>query len=149
MAVSLLSHPQVQHRMTKKTKATSRVGGFPKQLPGLLPRQLLAKLSVPRRRLLPKGACKQASATRVGAGENEGPDNLKMPPLTATSPIVYRGCKVYTSEKARAWRVVPYPGVSVYDRKIKWGSSPAKAWEALKQYCQAPFLPDSRKSDIR
>ena len=73
---------------------------------------------------------------------------LPQPPLQQTAPIDYKGCRIYTTVKTKAWRVVPYPGRSVYDKAFYWGDAPNVSWSNLMSYCDNPVLPESRRADI-
>ena len=42
------------------------------------------------------------------------------PSLKAEFPLVYKTCKVYHSISAKAFRILPKPGESLYDRCISY-----------------------------
>ena len=84
-------------------------------------------------------------AGSLGAGSSGWPPR---PPLEKTAPVVYKGCKVYTTVKTRTWRVVPYPGRSVYDKAFSWGSNLDASWANVMRFCDSPVLPESRRTDI-
>ena len=75
-------------------------------------------------------------------------DPPAMPPLQPCAPIDYRGCRIYTAVKQSSWRVMPHPGVSVYDRIIPYTAKPEEAWRRVIDYCKNPVLPPSRRLRI-
>ena len=97
-------------------------------------------------------ACSDRSSAVAGPGARVVDDCIAcrpaMPPLAPMKAIVYRGCKIYASMARKVWRVYPYPGLTVYDKKISWAGDSEKAWATVLDYCEAPTLPDSRKADV-
>ena len=71
-----------------------------------------------------------------------------MMPTEKASPIVYRGCKIYSSPARRAWRVYPFPVDSVYDKAFYWSAGAEAQWQRLLAYCENPTLPKSRMKDV-
>ena len=71
-----------------------------------------------------------------------------MMPKDKVEPIVYRGCKIYSSVARQAWRVYPYPMEPVYDKRFGWSTGPAPQWQKVMAYCESPALPDCRKKDL-
>ena len=53
----------------------------------------------------------------------------------AAQPIVYRGCKIYTSVQSKCWRVLPI-GTRI-DKKFKWDDKPASTWKLLLAHCES------------
>ena len=73
------------------------------------------------------------------------------PPMMATgaaAAIVYKGCKIYSSVKMKAWRVYPFPNETVYDKRFRWSCDPISQWEKVLKYCESPTLPETRKKEI-
>ena len=73
------------------------------------------------------------------------------PPTMATgaaAAIVYKGCKIYSSVKMKAWRVYPFPSETVYDKRFRWSCDPISQWEKVLKYCESPTLPETRKKEI-
>ena len=75
-------------------------------------------------------------------------DRPPMMPTEKAVPMVYRGCKIYSSVARRAWRVYPFPAESRYDKKCSWSGDHESQWQKLLSYCENPTLPESRKKDI-
>ena len=71
-----------------------------------------------------------------------------MMPTEVAAPMTYRGCKIYSSVKRRAWRVYPFPVDSVYDKPFYWKAGAETQWQKLLSYCESPTLPESRKKDV-
>ena len=61
------------------------------------------------------------------------------PPFGTKCPVHFNGCKVYRD--ASAYRVMPAPRESKYDRKFVFGDSEKNAWKAVMAYCKKPFIP--------
>ena len=59
-----------------------------------------------------------------------------MPALKKVDPIYYRGCRIYSSEKNRPWRVVAASNPR-YDKKFNWakGEEGKVAWKAVLKWC--------------
>jgi hypothetical protein len=64
---------------------------------------------------------------------------------------MYRGCKIYDSVQDGAFRVVPKPGESKYDRRFPYGKklSKADAWKEVVKYCEKPFIPKSSPNYVK
>jgi hypothetical protein len=56
------------------------------------------------------------------------------PALKAAGPLVYRACKIYTSEPARLLRMLPI-GERV-DKKSQWGVDGKLAWAGVIHHCE-------------
>ena len=62
---------------------------------------------------------------------------------------MYNGCKVY--ESPSAFRVLPKPGESKYDRSIHFGAKKTKevAWKEVLTYCENPVIPKSSSNYVK
>ena len=76
-----------------------------------------------------------------GKGMKCTEDRPRLPALSKQSFIAYKGCKIYTAVAASAWRVLPKPGESLYDKKFPWGDKPKLQWDKLLEYCDNPKIP--------
>ena len=61
------------------------------------------------------------------------------PNYGTTCPCFYNGCKIY--EGRDAYRIMPKPGLSKYDKRIPFNSDQEAAWSKAMDYCQNPIIP--------
>ena len=90
----------------------------------------------------PSAAASSIVAAVSGAGRPPAPSPVAMAPMS------YKNTKIYTDVKNKLWRVYPFPGRPVYERKFRWKGSPAVAWQKLLDFCDNPSVNDRRKCDI-
>ncbi len=76
-----------------------------------------------------KASCNKSSVIKT---------STKKPPMpkvgVATEPIIYKGCRVYTSVANQKWRVLP-KGARV-DKAFSWKHDPKGAWAAVLAECE-------------
>ena len=72
------------------------------------------------------------------------------PPSGATFPLIHRGCKVYHAVTDRSWRVMPRPGLSLYDKRFGYTTTTKqKVWAAVLVYCKNPSIPSSSTNYVK
>ena len=63
-------------------------------------------------------------------------------------PCVYNGCKIYAG--SGRFRVVPFPGLSVYDRTFMFNDkNKSKVWGNVIDYCKKPSIPKSSANYVK
>ena len=63
------------------------------------------------------------------------------PKLTDTFPILWKGCKVYSG--TGKFRVLPKPGISLYDKSFAHGGDKELAFKKALEFCDNPIIPSS------
>ena len=71
------------------------------------------------------------------------------PKFGVAFPLVYNGCKVYRS--TTRFRVVPFPGKSVYDKPFvfKSGVEERAQFASMIEYCKKPSIPSTSANKIK
>lgn len=64
----------------------------------------------------------------------------RRPKLTDTFPVLWNGCKIYSG--AGKFRVLPKPGVSLYDKSFAHGSDKELAFKKALDFCDKPIIPN-------
>ena len=91
----------------------------------------------------PKAAAKATAAPKaIVKGRSSDAKRPAMPELSKQPAVMHKGCKIYTCVSDRKWRVLPKPGVSLYDKAFKWGEDPMRSWRQVLDYCENPVLPE-------
>ena len=69
------------------------------------------------------------------------------PPCGTSLPCIYNGCKIYGS--ASRFRIVPFPGKSVYDYAVPFKHGKQKdAWKKVIEFCKKPKIPEGSVNAI-
>ena len=73
----------------------------------------------------------------------------KPPKYGVELPCFYNGCKIYGA--LSSFRVVPFPGKSVYDRQFffKDNKGALAQWDLLIKYCKKPVIPSTSANAIK
>ena len=100
-----------------------------------------------------KDAKPKAGASKKGGGKkSETLEYTKRPLETTSFPFVYRGCKVYYSPSRESFRVMPRPGISVFDKPFSYKGSKtdkSKAFQAMLAYCEKPVIPKDSANYVK
>ena len=76
----------------------------------------------------------------------------KRPMETTGFPFIYRGCKFDYSQVKETFRVMPRPGVSVFDKAFPYKGSKAdksKAFQTMLAYCEKPVIPKGSANYVK
>ena len=77
------------------------------------------------------------SGARPGAADAGGP-----PPFGSACPLFYKGCKIYDAPNDKKYRVLPKPGLSLYDKAFSYKVVSKKdAWAEAVSFCRRPSIP--------
>ena len=89
-----------------------------------------------------KGAGKVAKTTTKKPSGCTYVTHTKPPPITVSLPALYRGCKIYNCPDA--WRVMPRPGESKYDKRFGYTKINKKeVWAKMLAWCKNPVIPST------
>ena len=94
-------------------------------------------LKIPKKGILP--AAKKTIKKKPSANAIVEFDIAKPPKYGTPLPCVFNGCRIYSSPER--YRVVPFPGKSVYDKAWLKKDNGQTAWKLVIDYCKKASIP--------